>query len=175
LLERTVDLRIDEGHAKVKTLLARKGCALVAEEPPTFISVEQGSVWGVSPRTAKKVVGFRLSPANSKTQIAVTSSLASGWKNLAIMGAAFSAALACLCWWITIDLEAFVATQEPSYWSWITTADGFAAFQVAQTFAALTQALAVFLAVVLALEIILVVFAQHKVDDFADEILNSLC
>jgi hypothetical protein len=167
-------LEIDEAYAKVKTLLAQKGCAFVAEEPPTTISVEQGSVWGVSPRTAKKVIGFRFSPVDSKTRIVASSSLASGWKNLAIIGAALSAFLAFLCGWITIDLEAFVATHEPTYWSWITTADGYTEFQVAQTFAALTRALAVFLAVVLVLEIILVVFAQHKVDDFADETLDSL-
>jgi hypothetical protein len=168
-------LEIDEAYAQLKALLIKKGCRLAAEEPPRSISVEQGSLWGISPKTAKKVVNCSLSAVPSETRIGACSSLASDWKNLAVIGSFLSVVVISLCWWIASDLAAFIATQKPSYWSWIaTTASGFTNFQVAETFAALTRTLAVFLAVILALEIVVFVYASRRVDDFADETLNSL-
>jgi hypothetical protein len=108
-------LGINEAYADLKALLLKRCCRVVAEEPPTFISVKQGSLWGISPRTAKKVVNYRLSPVDSGTRISYSSSLASDWKNLTIIGSMLSVAVMAFCWWIAADLEAFLITQEPSY------------------------------------------------------------
>jgi hypothetical protein len=174
LLERTVSLGINEAYADLKALLLRKGCRIVAEEPPTFISVKQGSLWGISPRTAKKMVRYRLSPVDSGTRTTVSSSLASDWKNLTIIGSALAVLLMALCWWITADLEAFMITQEPSYWSWIVMVNSHIDFQTGQMLVSLTGMLTVFLAIITALEAVIAVYAHFRINAFAKENLKAL-
>jgi hypothetical protein len=175
LFKRTAILGINEAYANLKALLLKRGCRIIAEEPPTFISVKQGSLWGISPRTAKKVVSYSFSPVDSGARISCSSSLASDWKNLTIIGSALAALLVALCWWIAADLEAFMITQEPSYWSWIATADGYIDFQTGQMLVGLTRMLAVFLAIIIALEAVIAVYAHFRINEFAEENLNSLC
>jgi len=167
-------LGIAEAHAKLRKVLLGKGCRIVAEEPPTSVTVKQGSLWGISPRGAKKLLRCRLSSVGSGTRIIISSKLASDWKNLTIIGSALAVIVASLCWWIALDLEGFVATQEASYWSWIATSDGYVSFEFAQALAMLARELAVFLAVVIVLEIAIVVFASKKIDGFAEDCLRSL-
>jgi len=174
LVERTVDLEIEKAYADLKALLLAKGCRIVAEEAPTLIAVRQGSLWGVSPRTAKKIVNYRLSSADSGTRITCSSSLASDWKNLTIIGSALAVLVIALCWWIAADLDAFMITQEPSYWSWIATVDGYTNFQAGQMLASLTRVLAVFLAIIIAVEAVIVVYVHFRINVFAEETLNAL-
>jgi len=174
LVERTVDLEIEKALAELKALLLRRGCRIVAEEAPTLISVKQGSLWGISPRTAKKVVNYRLAPVDSGTRITCSSSLASDWKNLTIIGSALAVLLASLCVWIAMDLDTIVTTQQPSYWSWIATVDGYIDLQTAQMFAGLTQMLAVFLAIILVAEVVITVYVHFRINAFSEETLNAL-
>ncbi len=174
MLERTVGLEIEKAHAGLKALLLKRGCRIVAEEPPVLISVRQGSLWGISPRTAKKTVTYRLTTTDSGTRITCSSSLASDWKNLTIIGTALAVLVASLCWWIATDLDAFMITQQPSYWSWIVTVNGYIDFQTAQMFASLTRMLAVFLAIIIALEVVIAVYAHFRINAFAEETLNAL-
>ena len=164
-----MSLGINEAHADLKAFLLRKGCKVVAEEPPTFISVKQGSLWGISPRTAKKVMRYRLSPVDSGTQISCSSSLASDWKNLTIIGSTLAVLVIALCWWITADLEVFMITQEPSYWSWIVMVDSYVDFQTGQMLVGWTRMLTVFLAIIIALEAVIAVYAYSRIDAFAEE------
>jgi hypothetical protein len=174
LVERIVGLEIEEAHAELKALLLEKGCRIVAEEAPTFISVKQGSLWGISPRTAKKVVNYRFAPVDSGTRITCSSALASDWKNLTIIGSALAVLLASLCVWIAMDLDTLVITQQPSYWSWIATVDGYIDFQTAQMLAGLTLMLAVFLAIILVAEVVITVYVHFRINTFAEETLNAL-
>jgi hypothetical protein len=169
-----VSLGTNEAYADLKTLLLRKGCKVVAEEPPKFISVKQGSLWGISPRTAKKVLSYRLSPVDSGTRISCSSSLASDWKNLTIIGSALAVLVMALCWWIAADLEAFMIKQEPTYWSWIAMVDSYIDFQTGQMFVGLTRMLAVFLAIIIALEAVIAVYAHFRINAFAEENLRAL-
>ena len=174
MFERNIGLEIEKAYADLKALLLRKGCRIVAEEPPTFISVKQGSLWGISPRTAKKVVRYSLSPVDSGTRISCSSSLASDWKNLTIIGIALAVLLMALCWWITADLEAFMITQEPSYWSWIVMVDSYIDFQTGQMLTVLTRMLTVFLAIIITLEAMIAVYAYSRINAFAEENLKAL-
>ena len=169
MFERNVGLEIEKAYADLKALLLRKGCKVVAEEPPTFISVKQGSLWGISPRTAKKVVRYRLSPVDSGTRISCSSSLASDWKNLTVIGIILSLIVMALCWWIAADLEAFMITQEPSYWSWIVMVDSYLDFQTGQMLVSLTRMLTDFLAIIIALEAVIAVYAHFRINVFAEE------
>ena len=174
LPERTVGLEIEKAYAELKTLLLKRGCKLLAEEPPVYISVKQGSLWGISPKTAKKVMTYRLARDDSGTRITCSSSLASDWKNLAVIGTVLAVLVAAVCGWIAVDLDAFVVTKEPSYWSWIATVDGYADFQTAQFFAGLVRLLAVFLALIIAIEVLVAVYAHFRINTFAEENLNAL-
>jgi hypothetical protein len=174
LLERTVSSKIEKAHAELKALLLQKGCRIVAEEPPTLVSMKQGSLWGISPRTAKKMVTYRLAPLSSGTRITCSSSLASDWKNLTLIGTALAVVVASLCWWIATDLDAFITTQQPSYWSWLVTVDGYIDFQMAQMLAGLTLMLAVFLAIIIAVEMVIAVHVHFRMNVFAEETLSEL-
>jgi hypothetical protein len=174
LVERTVGLEIEKAHAELKALLLKRGCRITAEELPVLISVKQGSLWGISPRTAKKVVNYRLAPAASGTRITSSSSLASDWKNLTIIGTALAVVVTSLCVWIATDLDAFMITQQPSYWSWIATVNGYIDSQTAQMFASLTRMLTIFLAIIIAIEAVVAVYAHFRINAFAEETLNAL-
>ena len=113
LLKRTVSLGIDKAYADLKAVLLEKGCKIISEEPPKQILVKQGSLWGMSPRTAKKTIAVNFAPVDSGTQVTCSSRLSSDWKNLTIVGCALAAVLVGLCLWITFDLNAFMVTQKP--------------------------------------------------------------
>ena len=174
LLERTVGLEIEKAHAELKELLLKRGCRITAEEPPTLISVKQGSLWGISPKTAKKVMTYHLASVDSGTRITCSSSLASDWKKLTVIGVVLSVLVASLCWWIAMDLDAFMITQQPSYWSWVATVDGYIDFQTAEMFVSLTRMLAVFLAIIIAIEAVIAVYAHFRINSFAEENLKAL-
>src|SRR3989304_6992756 len=174
LFERTIALEVEKAYANLKVFLLSKGCRVIADEAPNHLSVSQGSIWGISPKTAKKVIRYRFSSLDSGTRLTVSSKLASDWKNITLIGSAFSLIMAFLCLWIASDMDVLITTQKPGYWSWIATTDGYANLQVAQAVAALTRGLAVFLAVVVALEIIIFVYANSKIDEAAKGYLDSL-
>jgi hypothetical protein len=174
LVERTVSLEIEKAYAGLKAVLLEKNCKIISEEAPTLISVRQGSLWGISPLTAKKNVNYRLASVDSGTRITCSSQLASDWKNLTVIGSVLSVVVVALCLWMSMDLGTVVATQQPSYWSWIATVDGYIDVQTAEMFAVLTRMLAVFLAFILAAEAVIVVYVQFKINMFAEETLNVL-
>jgi hypothetical protein len=174
LVERTVSLEIKKAHADLKAVLLEKNCTIIAEEAPMLISVRQGSLWGISPLTAKKVVNYRLASVDSGTRITCSSSLASNWKNLTVIGCAFAVVVVALCLWIAMDLDALVTTQQQGYWSWIATVDGYIDAQTAQMFAGLTRMLTVFLAIILTAEAVIVVYVHFSINAFAEEALNAL-
>jgi hypothetical protein len=174
LVERTVGLEIGKAHAELKALLLQKGCRIMVDESPVLISVKQGSLWGISPRTAKKTVTCQLAAVDSGTRITCSSALASDWKNLTIIGSALAVVVASLCFWIAADLEAFMITQQSSYWSWLVTVDGYINFQTAQMLTGLTRMLAVFLAIIIIIEAVVAVYAHFRINTFAEETLNAL-
>jgi hypothetical protein len=174
LVERTVGLEIKNAYSELKALLLEKNCRIIAEEAPVLISVRQGSLWGISPVTAKKNVNYRLAAVESGTRITCSSSLAADWKNLTVIGSLLSVVVVALCLWMSMDLDALVTTQQQSYWSWIATVDGYIDFQTAETFAGLTRMLAVFLAIIIAAEVVIAVYVHSRINAFAEETLNAL-
>ena len=173
LVERIVGLDIEKTWMKLKTVLLESGCKIVSEQPPASVSVIQGSVWGISPKTAKKTVTFALSSKGSESKVAASSRLASDWRKLAVAGTVLSAVVALLCLWIGLDLQAFATRSELSFWSWIVT-DSSVGLVLANLLAKLSFGLVVFLTVVIVLEVFVMFHANRKVDAFANECLKSL-
>jgi hypothetical protein len=174
LPEKIVGLKIEDAFAKLKEVLFKQGCKVVAEESPTSIAVRQGSLWGITPKTAKKSMRYSLFPHDSGTRITASSSLATSWKNLTVIGSALAVFLAGLCAWIAVDLKAFMATQKASSWSWVATVDGYTDLEKVQMLAGLGRGLALFLSVVIALEVVIALYAHFKINSFAEETLISL-
>ncbi|MCW4007962.1 MAG: hypothetical protein NWF09_04630 [Candidatus Bathyarchaeota archaeon] len=172
--EYVVSLEMTEAYAHLRAILLRKGCKIIAEEPPTSIYVQHGSLWGISPETAKKTLCYHLSQSDSGTCISYSSSLSSDWKNLTVIGSALAVIMMAFCWWISVDLEVSIAAQMPSYWSWIATVDGHVDYQALQMFLDLVRVLAVFLVIVIALEVVIAVYVHLRIDVFAEENLRAL-
>jgi hypothetical protein len=174
LIECTFDLQIEKVFFELKSFLVKNSCRIIVEKSPTLITVVQGSIWGVFPRAAKKEMRYQISAANSRNLVTVSSRLARDWMNLAVIGSMLATVLASICWWIALDLERFATTQQPSYWSWIVTGNGYASFQLAQTLAGFAMLLAVLLVVMIILEVVAVVFAKNRIDVFAEESLRAI-
>ena len=129
LLKRTFNLEIDKAYADLKASLVQKGCKIVSEKPPKHLVVRQGSLWGMSPTSAKKTVDMSFTPADSGTQVTFSSRLSSDWKNMTIIGCALAAVLVGLCLWMALDLTAFMNTGKANFWSWLASVNGTWMFQ----------------------------------------------
>jgi hypothetical protein len=174
LLERTLDLKIDETYPKLKAAYLDKGCKIISEEPPNQICFKQGSLWGIAPQTAKKTISATLTQFEGRTRIKCSSKLASDWKNITLIGCALAFVLVGLCVWMATDLSAFMVTREPSFWSWLVTVGGNLDVAVAHAFVNLTWGLAFFLSVIILVEATIVVYAHYRIDLSAQEALNLL-
>jgi len=171
---RTLNLAIEKAYAGLKTLLVQRGCKTISESPPTRLLVKQGSLWGMSPTSAKKIVDITLSSVDSGTQISCSSRLSTDWKNITIIGCALAAALVGLCLWMAFDVNAFVTNGRTTFWSWLVTVNGKVDVSVAHDFVNLTEGLAVFLFVIVVLEIVVAVYAHKRIERFSQGILDSL-
>jgi len=173
LLEHTVSLKIEEAYADLKAVLIKKDCKVLAEQPPTQIIVKQGSLWGISPKAAKKTININLASVDGETKVSFSSKLSSDWKNITAVGCALAAVLVGVCLWMATDLSTFMVTREPSFWSWLITAGASVNLQAGQVFVNLAWGLAVFLSVVILLEIAIAIYAGAKIDTFAQQTLNQ--
>jgi hypothetical protein len=173
LLERTLNLKIDEAYPKLKAAFEDKGCKVISEEPPNRICFNQGSLWGIAPQTAKKTITVNLEPLGDKTKVKCSSKLSSDWKNITLIGCALALVLVGLCLWMATDLSTFKATLKPGFWSWLVTVGGKGNFVAAQALINLTRALAAFLSVIILLEGVIVIYARSKIDAFTEEVLKK--
>ena len=174
MLERAVSLKIDEAYPKLKAVLVEKGCKVISEEPEKQICFKQGSLWGISPKTAKKIVEVHLEPVADRTRVIYSSRLASDWKNITLIGCAFAFVLVGLCVWMATDLTTFTATGVPNSWSWLIAVGGNVDIAAGQVFVNLSWGLAFFLSAVILLEAGIVVYAHSKIDAFAKDALSQL-
>ncbi len=174
MLERTVSLEIDEAYTAIKGAFADKGCKIISEQPPNKIFFKQGSLWGISPSSAKKEILVNLEVANSGTKITYNSSLCSDWKNITLIGCILATILVGICLWMGFDLSTFVVTHKHSFWSWLITVNGNVDFQVGQAFVNLAKTLATFLSVIIFLEIGITIYVHKRLNRFAQQILHSI-
>ena len=170
MLGQTIDKDIDRAYADLKVVLSSKGCRIVSEEPPNRIVVKQGSLWGLSPKTAKKTIEVNFQSVEDGTRINYSSKLDAGWRNLTLVGCALSAALVGLCLWMAFDLSTFMVSQKISFWSWLITVNGNVDSVAGQAFVGLTKTLAVFLSIIIAVEFIIYFYVQSNLELFAEEI-----
>ncbi len=174
LFERIVNLEIEKTYETIKTIFTEKGCKIIFEQSPNMILLIQGSLWGISPGSAKKKIQLNLESVNSKTKVASDSRLSSDWKNITLIGCILAALLVSLCLWMANDLNTFILTQKQNFWSWLVTVDGNIDFQTAQTFVYLTKILAIFLSVIILAEIVIAIYAHARKGRFSEKTLKEV-
>jgi hypothetical protein len=174
LLDRTLPLKTEEAYPKLKACLLERGGKVVSENSPSQLVVKQGSLWGVMPKTAKKIVTVKLEADGDGTHVTCQSKLASDWKNITVVGCVLAFVLACICVWMASDLSAYTAAHLTGFWSGLIVGGGEVNLAAVQAFVNLTFGLAGFLGVVILLEIAVVAFVHSKIDVFAKEALNAL-
>jgi len=174
LLERTINLIIEDAYPKVKDAFVEKGCKVVSEEEHRQICFKQGSLWGVLSKTAKKTVNVTFEPIDGGTRLKCMSALASDWKNITFIGCALAFVLVGICIWMATDLNATLASQVPGFWGWLITVEGNVNVVAAQAFVNLTWGLAVFLSVIILLEAAIVVYVRSRIDTLTEDALNML-
>ena len=173
LLRRTLNIEIEKAYADVKASLVSKGCKIVSEDEPKHLQLSKGRFGECYPKQPKKPWTSLLSLSTRHTQVTASSRISSDWKNITIIGCALSAVLAGLCLWISLDLTAFLGSGKASFWSWLASVNGNVDVSVAQTFVNLTKSLAIFLSVVILLEIVVAAYAYRRIDKFAKETLDA--
>ncbi len=174
MLEQCINLEIDKAFLGLRACLLQKGCKIISEEAPRRISVHHGSLRGVSPKSAKKVVDYELFPAESETRIASYSSISSDWANLTIWGSVMAGVVAAVFWWIAADIASFVVEGRSGYWTWLAGAFGYPNIQYTLFMVNVTKALSLVLIVTILLEVLDFIIVKHKVDTFAKETLAEL-
>ena len=172
---RNVSTEVKSTYSELRGILLDKGCKIISEESPKHIVVSHGSLRGVSPRNAKKVVDYRISPHNSGTRIVSQSSVSSDWANLTLWGNVAAAVVAAIFWWIASDITNLVVDGKSGYWSWLARAFGYPNIQYAFFMVDITKALSVVLLVTIILEILDVFIVYRKISTFAEMTLSELC
>jgi hypothetical protein len=132
LIERTLSLEIDKAYANLKVALTEKDCKIISADSPKRILAKQGSLWGMTPKIAKKTMHINLVSVDSGTQITWSSRLSSDWKNITLIGCGLAAFIIGLCVWMAFDLTTFMVTLKPSFWSWLGTVNGTVDLQIGQ-------------------------------------------
>jgi hypothetical protein len=174
LIQKTVNLKIDAAFVELKAELFNRNYKLVSEAQPNQLVVKQGSVWGLSPTSAQKVMTYNLTSIDTGTQITCNSKLSSKWINLTVIGTAFSIVLVAVCFWIAWDLTVFVSSGQAGFWSWLGSISSITLRQRTQGLVNFLWILGIGLLVVILVESVVAVYAYRKVDRVADGVLTGL-
>ena len=170
--EQIKKLEITKIYSRMKNFFIDEDYPIIIDNPNVQLSIKQGSVWGIQPRTAKKIINYTFFPLQSGTKIQYFSKFASEWKKLTIIGYIFSIFLVVVSFWISLDLQNYLLTENASFWSWMITSN-IANSNLAQSISDLTRLLAIFLILVLIIETFIVFYSKIKINETAKEIINK--
>jgi len=174
LSENSLPLPVEQAYARLKNTLIKNKCIIIEEKPPKCILVKQGSLNGIRPKSAKKTVNFYLFPEGTGTKITSSTKIASDWTNLTLIGNILAAVLTAILLWIAADIENYMQTAKPNSWTWLAQAHGYPDLQYTTFMINLTRATAIFLALTIAVEILIVIYVYPRKNAFAQETLQSL-
>ena len=172
--EQFVDIEIERAYSDLRTILIERDCKIVSEEPPNRITVEHGTLRGVSPRNAKKLLSIHNYSHESGTRIVVSSSVSSDWAKLTWWGNIIAGLMAIALWWIATDITALIVNGTTGRWTWLASAFGYPDVNYAFFMTNVAKALSVVLVITILLEILDVIIVYRKVDTFALETLRTI-
>ena len=174
MFERKISQSVEQTYASLEKILVAHKCKINAREPPRYIQVTQGSLIGISPMTAKKVVSFSLSADGSQTKVESCSEIASDWKNLTLYGNVITALVIGVFQWITLDMNNYINSAKPGFWAWIAQIFETPSMEAAVLVSNLIQALALFLILVIIFEIIIVIYVYPRKNAFTQHVLEKI-
>ena len=167
-----MNLPIEEAYFKIKEKLTANGGSVTYEEPPRQLEAKQGSLWGITPQSAKKTIKIKLTPQNNCTQISFQTKLASDWVNITLVGCILAVVFSGMFVWLAVDLGGFLANLVPSFWSWIIAKGTEVNVAGGKVLVSLAWSLAGFLLVTVLVEFAIVFFVRSKIDAVVLEILQ---
>ena len=174
MLKRSIVLEIEKAYSELKTILVERGSKIISEVPPEHISIQHGSLRGVSPKSAKKMVNFSMFQNKTITKIEIDSTLSSDWINLTLVGNIIAGFVAAAFWWIASDIADLVVNGNYGYWTWVAEVFGYPNVQYTLFMSNLLKALSIVLVVTIILEILDFFIVYRRIDSFAKEILYEL-
>ncbi len=169
-----VKTEIEVAFTQLKTLLTKEKCEITAENAPLRLSALQGSIWGFSPKTAKKTLTFQFFQTNLGTHISSASALSSDYVRLTAIGYVFAVVLTVFCFWIYGDLNKFSVMHLPGIWGWLINTDGYTYAQNALLLSEIARICTALLVFMLAVETVVLVYVKRHVGKFAMEILSKV-
>ena len=164
-----VKLPLEESIVRLKKLLLEKGAQLIREESDS-ITVKQGSIWGVSPTSAKKIIRFEVSTDKTDgTKIVSNSKLSKDYIRFTLLGIVLTVAVMLVCLWISFDLSA-VAMDHANFLGGVISSSARAFRLLSEV----TLLFSVFLAVTLVLESVVIINIHRKIETFVRKILMNI-
>ena len=124
--------------------------------------------------SAKKVVSFSLSSEGSQTKVEASSQISSDWKNWTLYGNVISALVIALFVWITSDINNYIQTSKPGFWTWIAQLWDSPNMLEAIFVNNLIQAVTIFLAAVVIIEILIVIYVYPRKNTFSQHIIEKI-
>lgn len=174
MCETFTSVPIEEAYANLKKILLDNKCKLLVEDWPKSICVRQGSLSGVFPLSAKKVVSFYFYSEGSGTKISCSSQISSDWKNLTLYGSIVAAVMAGMFLWIAFDINCYLANGAKGFWAWL--GQWYEVYNVlgGLFMARLMQLLAILLVVMILFEVLIVVYVYPRRNSFGKRVLERM-
>ncbi|MCW4028254.1 MAG: hypothetical protein NWE92_01220 [Candidatus Bathyarchaeota archaeon] len=173
MLTHSIDLSLPEAYRKLKICFVENGCVAIDESEPTQIRFRQGSMWGVTPKNAKKTINATLKATGGKTEVAMASAWTEDWLYLTVGGCIFAALFAGIAFWLAVDLSGFLAGAGVGVWSSLIAANSLYLGPL-RSLVSLAYGLGVFLLAVILVEAAITVNVKKNLDAFAQEVLCKL-
>jgi hypothetical protein len=174
LLKHSIALEIEKTYSELKTILVERGSKIISEAPPEHISIQHGSLSGVSPKSAKKMVNFNMFQNKTITKIEVDSKISSDWVNLTLVGNITASFVAAVFWWIASDIADLVVNGNSGHWTWLAEVFGYPNVQYTLFMSNVIKALSIVLVVTIVLEVLDFFIVYRRIDAFAQDILYEL-
>jgi hypothetical protein len=171
LFERIVALDAEKAYSELKNQLFRQNSKLIIDEPPQHLVVEQGSLFGLTPKGAKKRIECHFHPQGDHTRIVAKTSLSSNWKKVTCLGYLIGAVCIALAILLAFTVQA-IATQP--YFLSIFTEFGSYNYSQLQLIANMLWGLAIFLVSILSVNIIADLLIYRRKDSLIEETLKML-
>ncbi len=164
----------EKAYSELNVVLLNKGAKILSEEFPKHISIEHGSLRGVTPKSAKKIPSYNLAAIEEGTRITAHSSVSPDWAKLTLWGNIAAAVVAALFWWIAADMNNLVANGTHGFWAWLARAFGYPDVQYTLFMINIVKALSIVLVITIFLEIIDAFIVFRRIDAFAAETLEEI-
>lgn len=174
MFKTTTNDGIEKLYLKLKEALLEDNCKIIIEQPPTFISVRQGSLSGITPKTAKKKISYHLTATQSGTNITAMTSISSDWTNLTLYGNILAGIMAAVFLWIAADIENYIIGFKIGYWTWLAQIYSASNAAYAMLIANVIKALGIFLIVAIAAEILIVIYVYPRKNIYAQQTLQTV-